>query len=173
MLLEWLELVRLPGISTAQKRALIEHYQTPSKLLNASVQSLEKFKIFSGSKKRLINRSFKKQAAEDFQTLEKISSRGLLCGFIPFNHPEFPYLLNQIPAPPLGIFHIGDHKLLDTDQIAIVGSRNASPAGLKTARAFSRELSLLGFTITSGMAAGIDTAAHEGALDSTFPTAAE
>jgi len=172
MLLEWLELVRLPGISIAQKRTLIEHYRTPDKLLNASAQSLEKLRVFSGSARHQINRSCEKQASLDCKILENISSKGQPCGFIPFNHPEFPYLLNEISAPPLGIFYIGDCGLLGTDQISIVGSRNASPGGLKTARAFSRELSLSGFTITSGMAAGVDKAAHEGALNSKFPTIA-
>ena len=72
----------------------------------------------------------------------------------------------------MGLFYIGNPELLGTDQIAIVGSRNASPGGLKTARGFSRQLSISGFTVTSGMAAGIDKAAHEGALDSEFPTIA-
>ena len=72
----------------------------------------------------------------------------------------------------MGIFYLGSCDLLKTDQLSIVGSRNASPGGLKTAKAFSRELSILGLTVTSGMAAGIDKAAHEGALNSGFPTIA-
>jgi DNA processing protein len=172
MLLEWLELVRLPGISVARKRALIERYQTPGEILQSSAQSLKQTGIVSGSAVPLINRSCEKQATQDYQSLENISSKDLSCGFIPFNSADFPNLLNEIPAPPLGIFYFGNYEFLEKDQIAIVGSRNASPAGLKTAKAFSRELSILGLTVTSGMAAGIDKAAHEGALDSGFPTIA-
>lgn len=78
--------------------------------------------------------------------------------------PGYPPLLAEIDdAPPL-LFVAGDPALLERPQLAIVGSRRASPPALDTAAAFSRYLAQAGFTITSGLAVGIDGAAHRAAL---------
>lgn len=76
----------------------------------------------------------------------------------------YPALLGEIDDPPPLLFVAGDPALLERPQLAIVGSRRASPPALDTARAFSRYLSQAGFTITSGLALGIDGAAHRAAL---------
>ena len=82
-----------------------------------------------------------------------------------WDSPGYPALLAEIDdAPPL-LFVAGDPALLERPQLAIVGSRRASPPALDTARAFSRYLSHAGFTITSGLALGIDGAAHRAALE--------
>ncbi|MEW9571556.1 DNA-processing protein DprA [Rhodanobacter sp. Si-c] len=85
---------------------------------------------------------------------------------------DFPPLLETIPQPPAALFVAGDASLLLHPQVAIVGARNASPAGLDHARSFARALALAGFTVTSGMADGIDGAAHEAALDAGAATVA-
>lgn len=77
---------------------------------------------------------------------------------------HYPALLGEILSQPPLLFCRGDVTALARPQIAIVGSRNASPAGLATARAFAGDLAAAGFVITSGMALGIDGMAHEGAL---------
>jgi len=78
---------------------------------------------------------------------------------------DYPALLGEIDdAPPL-LFVAGNPALLDRPQLAIVGSRRATPPALDTARAFSRYLAQAGFTITSGLALGIDGAAHRAALE--------
>ncbi len=83
---------------------------------------------------------------------------------LPHDDEHFPALLAEISEPPPLLFCRGDIAALLPPQIAIVGSRNASPAGLATARAFAADLAAAGFVITSGMALGIDAMAHEGAL---------
>jgi DNA processing protein len=77
---------------------------------------------------------------------------------------SYPSLLRNIPVPPLVLFVWGDSSCLVTDQIAVVGSRRASANGISIAEKFAGELGATGFTITSGMALGIDAAAHRGAL---------
>ncbi|MCK6370608.1 MAG: DNA-processing protein DprA [Gammaproteobacteria bacterium] len=77
---------------------------------------------------------------------------------------RYPPLLRQIADPPAALFLRGDPQVLTSPQLAIVGSRNASPGGLDNATAFARHLAACGLTITSGLALGIDTAAHRGAL---------
>lgn len=85
---------------------------------------------------------------------------------------DFPPQLENIPQPPAVLFVVGDASLLLYPQVAIVGARAASAAGLAHARAFARSLAEAGFTITSGMADGIDGAAHGAVLDASAPTLA-
>ncbi|TGE76415.1 DNA-protecting protein DprA [Pseudoalteromonas sp. KS88] len=77
---------------------------------------------------------------------------------------RYPPLLKQIASAPLLLFCRGDLALLASPQIAIVGSRNATPIGLEIAAQFAHQLSEANLTVTSGMALGIDGAAHKGAL---------
>ena len=82
-----------------------------------------------------------------------------------WDEPDYPALLAQIDdAPPL-LFVAGDPALLEKPQLAMVGSRRASRPGMDTAAAFSRSLASAGFVITSGLALGIDGAAHQAALE--------
>lgn len=78
---------------------------------------------------------------------------------------DFPPQLEHIPQPPAALFVAGDPSLLLYPQVAIVGARSASLAGLAHASAFARALAQAGFAITSGMADGIDGAAHTATLD--------
>ena len=78
--------------------------------------------------------------------------------------PQYPALLTETAGAPPVLFVQGDPSILETPQIAVVGSRRASPASLDTAQSFARSLAQGGFTITSGLALGVDAAAHQGAL---------
>ncbi|MEH6468110.1 MAG: DNA-processing protein DprA [Porticoccus sp.] len=98
--------------------------------------------------------------AED--TLGWCQANGVHC--LSIVDPLFPPLLKEIATPPILLFVRGDIELLSLPQIAIVGSRNASASGFNIASEFARVLAGSGFAITSGMALGIDGAAHIGAL---------
>jgi DNA processing protein len=76
----------------------------------------------------------------------------------------YPALLREIASPPPQLFVRGNVDVLSLPQLAIVGSRNATPAGAETAHSFASHLAARGFCITSGLAEGIDAAAHRGAL---------
>lgn len=78
----------------------------------------------------------------------------------------YPALLKRIPSPPAALFVQGNLDALWLPQIAVVGSRNPTAGGLDHARAFSAELCRQGMAITSGLASGIDSAAHKSAIDS-------
>jgi DNA processing protein len=78
--------------------------------------------------------------------------------------PLYPPMLREIPDPPRQLFVMGRVELLQSQSLAIVGSRAATPQGARDARAFAREFSDAGLCIVSGLALGIDTAAHEGGL---------
>ncbi len=87
-------------------------------------------------------------------------------------HPDYPEALGHIHNAPLLLYGLGDSRLLLQDQIGVVGSRNATRQGLDHARRFAAELSARGLLVTSGLALGIDGAAHAGALDASHPTIA-
>ncbi len=91
---------------------------------------------------------------------------------IGWDDPDYPALLRRIPSPPPALFVAGDPNLLWHAQVAVVGSRNATAGGIDNARGFARALVASGLTITSGMAEGVDAAAHLAALDVNTPTIA-
>jgi DNA processing protein len=84
--------------------------------------------------------------------------------FLRLGSPGYPPLLAHLPDAPTGLLVRGDPTALRLPQLAIVGSRNPTPAGYDVARQFAAQLAQAGLTITSGLAIGIDTAAHRGAL---------
>ena len=85
---------------------------------------------------------------------------------------RYPELLQRIADPPLLLYVVGDCEALQMPTLAIVGSRNPTRSGLRNAWAFARHLAATGFTIASGLAEGIDTAAHRGALAAGHSTVA-
>ena len=91
-------------------------------------------------------------------------------GFIPY--VNFPESLKTIADPPILLFYQGNPDLIYESMIAVVGSRKPSPAGLENAKIFSHQLAISGLVIISGLACGIDAAAHQMALSSDQPTVA-
>ncbi|MFG1491609.1 DNA-processing protein DprA, partial [Oceanospirillum sp. HFRX-1_2] len=100
--------------------------------------------------------------------LQENPSRQLLA----LGQENYPYLLSEISDPPLLLYLQGDAELLHKPQLAIVGARRPTAMGLSDARAFAGALTELGWTITSGLAEGIDAAAHQGALQANGKTLA-
>jgi len=84
---------------------------------------------------------------------------------VTFGHDNYPELLTQIPGRPLLLYVNGDIEALHLPSLAIIGSRNPTRGGLRNSVEFARYLAQQGFSIVSGLAEGIDTAAHRGALD--------
>lgn len=96
----------------------------------------------------------------DLAWLERAAERHL----IPITDPRYPWLLREIPDPPLALYASGEPRCLNLPCVAIVGSRNPTPQGRETATFFGRRLAEMGFAVVSGMARGIDGCAHRGAL---------
>ena len=104
------------------------------------------------------------------QTLAAAAARGI--GFIPWNAPEFPRFLLEIPDAPPGLWYRGHLAALGNRAVAVVGSRCGSSVALETAFQLGRGLAAHGITVVSGLARGVDSAAHRGALDAAGVTAA-
>lgn len=154
----WLILIRAPALGPATLQKLLAIYQTPEQVLSASVADL----AGHGVKAEII-RHLKKQTAagygDDIHWLKQPGHR-----LITLDDPHYPACLKAIHAAPVALFVQGDPGLLATPQIAIVGSRNPTRGGRETAAMFATELSGLGFTITSGLALGIDYCGHAATL---------
>ena len=110
----------------------------------------------------------------DRQKIAQIIQASAACNstIICFDEPCYPQLLKQIYDPPLVIFVQGNTLLLNAPQLAVVGSRAASAVGRETAFTLCQEMVQLNFVITSGLALGIDAAAHRGALSQPASTIA-
>lgn len=102
--------------------------------------------------------------------LNEIGAQGIKITVLEDN--DYPSLLSQIYDPPYILYYQGQIEILNQVCLAVVGSRQASNYGRSQARRFSRELSLQGMVVVSGMARGIDTEAHRGALEAGGKTAA-
>ncbi|MDO5355894.1 MAG: DNA-processing protein DprA [Conchiformibius sp.] len=94
------------------------------------------------------------------------------CRLLLLSDPDFPSLLGEGQTPPPLLFARGDTRLLHRSAVGIVGSRHATPQAQRHARNFAAELSARGICVVSGMASGIDAAAHEGALTASGSTVA-
>lgn len=162
----WLVLLNTPATGPIQHKRLLDIYQTPANILSASYAELAQ----SGLKKEALEHLTK-------TPFERI--KGCISWLDQANHhlitihdSHYPALLREISDAPVALFIAGTPELLNTQQIGIVGSRNPTAGGRKTAKIFATELSKLGFTITSGLALGIDYCSHTGALDANGKTVA-
>jgi DNA processing protein len=155
----WLALLRMPGIGPVTAQALIEQWGTPRRLFEAgSVGSKGLERLAVGAREYLRQPDWP-SVERDLEWLAQAQSSA-----VTLHDAAYPPLLKQIADPPLVLFVQGDPNLLAAKQLAIVGSRNPTAAGEQTAAEFARYLTEVGLTITSGLAVGIDAAAHRGAL---------
>lgn len=159
--LPWFLLTELPGLSPRAIKHLIQHFKTPEAILTASKTQLVSVPdISSRAIKTLLGH--KECETEAQKRLAQAQDAGY--GVVVLTEPEYPALLKEIPDPPALLFYDGTFDP-NAPCISIVGSRNATRYGIDTAHYLAGRLTAFGFTIVSGMALGIDTAAHKGALE--------
>ncbi len=153
--IHWIALQRQPGVGPVTFRELLQRHGGPRQALAAL-----------GEQGRLEVDEARWEA--DVAWLEADNTRHL----ITLDDPRYPSRLRELPdAPPL-LYVVGDPELLTLAQLAVVGSRNPTPDGRADARRFAAHLARCGLVITSGLALGVDGAAHEGALEAEGGTVA-
>lgn len=154
----WLTLAMVPGVGSALFLRLLARYRDPAAVLRQSIPALAE--IVGEKVAAEIHR------ARDHVDMAGQERRMNACGarLITMECPDYPPALAEIYDPPLALFIRG--TLLETDQyaIAIVGTRRPSPYGIEQAERLAEDLARRGMTVISGMAEGIDGAAHRGAL---------
>lgn len=163
---DWLILYHAPGIGAVTFHQLLDRHPNPGELLQSGTEQLRMLGLKQASINALRHPD-EAAVARDLEWHEKPGNRIMCC-----RDPDYPALLLQIPAPPPLLYVHGNPELLSQPQLAMVGSRNPTASGQRTATEFARHLSAAGLVITSGLALGIDAASHQGALDTGSPTIA-
>ena len=157
---EWLTLYFTPGLGAAGCRNLAVWFGSPGRALKASRKELAAFK---GLREKALDALGQNQPRLDaVEELKRAERLGLI--LICPDDLEYPEWLHHIPNPPVILYIKGDPGVLAEPGISIVGSRAASSYGLRMAEILAGQLAGLGITVISGLALGIDTAAHQGAL---------
>jgi DNA processing protein len=163
----WLWLLRAPGVSPALAVRLIEHYGDARAVLAAGSGNWRQLGLTREACMALAKPDTERVEL-DFAWLDGADDRQLII----YTDLRYPQRLREIDGAPPALFCIGDVELLCQPQIGVVGSRNATAQGLDTAQSFAAALIGRGLVVTSGLALGIDGAAHRGALAAGGPTIA-
>lgn len=155
----WIDLSLVPGLGGQALRALLSAFGLPRKVLDAPAGLLART-VPEPLARSILERN--REAAVN-RALEWISLPGR--SIVTLADPGYPRQLLEIADPPALLYVQGDAALLRKSSLAVVGSRNATPQGAANAHAFARALSAAGVPIVSGLALGIDSAAHRGGLE--------
>lgn len=158
-IIPWLTLQSVAGIGNLLFRRLVLHFGSPDAALSAEPRA---YADVPGITPRLVTAIHRQRPPRWIQdTFELVTNRGY--AIITQNDPIYPSLLLEIPDPP-PILYVYGELCADMAAVAVVGSRKASSYGLTTAHGLCKGLAACGITVVSGMALGIDSAAHNGAI---------
>ena len=173
----WLRLCLTSGVGNLHGRKLLAAFGLPQSIFNQNAQALRQVVSSTmANALQTIPDHFDKQLELTWTWLHTEP----LANIITLGNANYPESLLQTEDPPLMLYALGNLALISNhqpqakkDSIAIVGSRNPTPQGVLSAHAFAKTFSETGITVVSGLALGIDGAAHEGALDACARTGAD
>jgi DNA processing protein len=157
----WVRLNFEPGLGLIKKNQLLPLFSSPLTLYQSTPATL-RAKLTPALAEQFLSPIAREQADMAAATMQWASLPGHHLLYPP--HPQYPSLLKEMPDAPLLLFAKGDLTRLHAQAIAIVGARNATADGQANAKNFARFLARQGFCILSGLAYGVDAAAHAGAL---------
>jgi len=164
---ELLLLAHVPGIGPARLRALVNHFGDPRAVLEASARALTRVRGIDRTSAHAVVSSVRSPgfAAHERDVAAQLSKLNKAGGrIVTFWDPEYPENLKHIYDPPPYLWVLGAFQPRDSSGIAIVGTRSPSPYGVQVADRLSAGLASLGLPVISGLARGIDTAAHRAAV---------
>jgi DNA processing protein len=163
----WLGLTKLEGLGVRGAHKLVEHFGSPQAAYMASLTELESCGIPARVAQSIFAQAGLKEAAGDLEASVKAG-----CQVVEYSSDDYPPRLKQIPDPPLVLYVRGDVKVLSRHAVAIVGARRPTAYGSQVAQRLSHDLAQRQLVIVSGLARGIDSAAHRGALEAAGKTVA-
>ena len=160
-------LALLPGMNPEHWQVVLDQLEDPTRILAMTPDSLQALGLPASTRRTLtawqaqgLEPTTRKRLDHARQQCDQLGIR-----VIHWQHPEYPAVLRHIHGPPPVLYCRGDTGALDRPCLAMVGSRHASRDGLNHARRFAHALSEGGFSVVSGLALGVDGAAHRGAVD--------
>ena len=165
--LAWLALALSPGLGPKRILDAMQRLETPGQLFALGLTDLEGLR-FPAAAAQFVFDGKARAAAED--EWARVAAQG--ARLVSFSCAEYPERLKEIYDPPPVLWVRGDAGLLSRPSIAVVGTRHPSPYGSGMAEILARDLAVRRLLIVSGMARGIDTCAHRGALTARMPTVA-
>ena len=163
----WLGLTKLEGLGVRGAHRVVEHFGSPQAAYMASLTELESCGIPARVAQSIFAQAGLKEAARDLEASAKAG-----CQVVAYSSDDYPPLLKQIPDPPLVLYVRGDAKVLSRYAVAIVGTRRPTAYGGQVAQRLARDLAQRQLVIVSGLARGIDSAAHRGAIEAKGKTVA-
>jgi DNA processing protein len=166
-LLEWLAISLTPGLGPTKARKLVEHLGNPEAVFRASLTELEATGIRAVSAQSLATGKSAELAREE---MARAAAAGV--SVISMDDPCYPPRLKEIYDPPLVLYVRGNPEVLTKPGIAMVGTRHPTPYGSGMAERLACDLAAQGLVIISGMARGVDTASHRGAISAKGKTVA-
>lgn len=158
-ILSWFLLKSVPGIGNLLFKRLLDRFKSPAQVFNAPEEDLFQVEGITRQMVSAIKRHRMPAAVQ--KELDLVAKKEIQ--IITLLNPQYPPLLREIPDPPPYLYVKG-HLSNTQNAIAVVGSRNATQYGVSTTKKLCADLARFQLTVVSGMARGIDTAAHEGAL---------
>jgi DNA processing protein len=165
--LHWLALRLIPGLGTRTAGKLIERFRTPLAVFRASRTELESAGASGGAAQSIASGCTFDDAVAQQEKLTETSTV-----VVPIGDPRYPPLLREIFDPPVVLFARGRIELLQSLMFGVVGTRRPTPYGTAVTEHLGADLARAGLTIVSGMARGIDTAAHKAAIGAQGDTVA-
>jgi DNA processing protein len=165
--LQWLALTLTPGLGPTRARRLVEHMGTVAAVFRASLTELEATGLLAVTAQAL-------GTGKSLELAQEEIARTMTAGvwLVSLDDPAYPPRLKQIYDPPLILYVRGAVELLSQPGIAVVGTRHPTPYGSGMAERLAIDLGARGLVIQSGMARGVDTAAHRGAISGKGKTVA-
>ena len=163
----WLALTRIEGLGVRGAHKLIEHFGSPRAAYIASLTELESCGIPAPVAQAIFAQVGLKEAEKELEAAAKVQ-----CQLLTFACDDYPPLLKQISVPPLVLYVRGNAKVLSQHAVAIVGARRPTAYGSQVAHRLAHDLAERQLVIVSGMARGVDSAAHHGALEANGKTVA-
>ncbi len=157
---DWISLNMTPQVGPRAATKLLERFGSAESVFHATRSELTSLRIRAESIESILKREFHDKAHEEFEKVKEIGGDVLV-----LDDGSYPYLLREIDDPPITLYVKGDWQAcFDAPCVAVVGSRRCSTYGANASEMLSRDLAANGICIVSGLARGIDTAAHRGAI---------
>lgn len=166
-LLFWVALTRIEGLGVRGAHQLIEHFGSPQAAYMASLTELESCGVPARVAQAIFAQAGMKDAEKEVREATKAD-----CRLIALDSEDYPPLLKQIPDAPLVLYVRGDAKILSKYAVAMVGTRRPSAYGSSVAHRLAHDLAQRQLVVVSGLARGIDSAGHRGALEAQGTTVA-